>query len=195
MIRENPSFCPWNFITFITFTQNRQTSQATAWPYLMPLFHRPYRCLQLCSEDFSFLSPEQPPKSFTCGWSESRPVCAANVWSFDMCLSTVCGFLPSTGLAWPLSGSFLWQWACHKVSDLPICYFSEEWKRPLGGLRLALLISLLLRSDARTIVGEECARLHTSCESSKQLSVQISATHPLVWFLWAYAFLFALNAF
>lgn len=109
--------------------------------------------------------------------------------------STVCGLLPSTGLVWSLSGSLVWWWICHKISDLPICYFSEQWKRPLGGLRLTLPISALLRSDARTIEGEECALLHTSCESSKQLSVQISATHPLVWFLWAYAFLFAFTVF
>lgn len=103
--------------------------------------------------------------------------------------STVCGLLPSTWLVWSLSGSLVWWWTCHKVSNLPICYFSER-KKPLGNLRLALLISALLRSDARTIEGEECARLNTSCENSKQLSVQICATHPLNC---ACAFLFAFN--
>lgn len=106
-------------------------------------------------------------------------------------LSTMCGLLPSIRPVWALSGSLVWWWRCHKFSDLPICCFSEKWKRPLGGLRLPLLIYAPLRSDARTIEGAECARLHTSCESSKQFSVQISATLPLVWFLWAYAFLFA----
>lgn len=55
----------------------------------------------------------------------------------------------------------------------------ERGKEALGSLRLLLLISALLRSDARTIDGAVCARLNTSCENSKQLSVQISAAHPL----------------
>lgn len=110
-------------------------------------------------------------------------------------LSTMCGLLPSTRMMWALSGSLVWQRRCHRNSDLPICCFSAKWMRPLGGLRLSLLIYARLRSDARTIEGEECARLHTSCESSKQFSVQISAPRPLVWFLWAYAFLFAVTVF
>lgn len=104
--------------------------------------------------------------------------------------STACGLLPSIWLVWSPSGSLVWWWTCHCFADLPICYLrGERGKKPLGSLRLARLISALLRSDARTIEGEECARLNTSCKNSKQLSIQTSATHPLNW---ACTFLFAI---
>lgn len=110
-------------------------------------------------------------------------------------LSTVSGLLPSTARVWSLSGSLVWWGTCHKVPDLPICYLSGYWERPLGGLHLVFLLSALFRSDARTIEAEQCAGLRTSCESSKHFSVQISTAHPLVLLLWAYSFLFASAVF
>lgn len=89
----------------------------------------------------------------------------------------MCGLLPSI---WLVVFCFLFFFACilSVVVDMsqimPICYFlwKEEVRSPQA---VFFLIWSLLRSDAKTIEGEECARLNTSCENSKQLSVQFSA--------------------
>lgn len=176
-----------------SITQIHQTLQATVWQHLMSLFHGPYTCLQLCSEDFCFLSPARIFYIWLVGIQ--KILHAQKMFGVIKYLSTMCGPLPSTRMTWVLSGSLVWWCRCHKFSDLPFRCVSEKCKSPLGGLHPSLLIYALLRSDARTIEGEECARLHTSCESSKQFSVQISSTLPLVSFLWAYAFLFVFTVF
>lgn len=95
------------------------------WQCSVSQFHRPYRRLKLCSEDFSLLSRVTTKIFYT--WLV-RIQTMLSVWQmFGLLIysSTVCGLLPSTWLVWSLSGSLVRWWTCHSVSDLPICYFSN----------------------------------------------------------------------
>lgn len=80
-----------NCLTFITLTQSSQTSQATVWLHLMSPFCRPYTCLKLCSEDFSFfcLLSSHQNLSHMVGQNPDNTVCAAVVWSFDTFVNNV----------------------------------------------------------------------------------------------------------
>lgn len=155
----------------VTIYQTLHMSQTMQWRF--QLF-----CLLSSHQNLSHMVGQNPDNT----------VCAAVVWSFDTFVNNV----------W--ASSFHWAGVVSVLIFSVVVDMSRSlWPAYLllqrevkEAFRRSLLISSFLRSDARTIEGEECARLHTSCESSEQYSVQISATRPLIWFLRAIRFLLCL---